>query len=151
MIFRSYNPQEEAFISSLRESIGVSVFTGLLLALALGTALAARFARPISALDAAVKTISSGDLGARVPVARRDEIGSLAENFNGMADRLQTTEKARQTLLADIAHELRTPISILQANLEMILDGVYSADAGRLKSLYEETRILTGRAPNPLP
>ena len=60
-----------------------------------------------------------------------------------MADRLQSTEVGRQNLLADIAHELRTPVSIIQANLEMIIDGVYKADEGRLKSLYDETRILT--------
>lgn len=144
MIFRSYNPQEEAYIASLTKSIGVSVFLGLVLALALGTALASRFASPITKLDAAVKTIAGGDLSARVDIARIDEIGSLAESFNRMADRLQTTETARQNLLADIAHELRTPVSVIQANLEMILDGVYAADEERLKSLYEETRILTG-------
>jgi signal transduction histidine kinase len=143
MVFRSYNPQESAYIASLTRSITLSVAIGLILALALGTFLAARFARPIAALDSAVKTIAEGDMSARVGVGRNDEIGSLAGNFNLMADRLQAAEAARQNLLADIAHELRTPVSIIQANLEMIIDGVYSADAERLKSLYDETRILT--------
>ena len=144
MIFRSYNPQEAAYLASLTESITISVLVGLVLALLLGTLLASRFAKPVAALDSAVKTIAGGDLSARVGVARRDEIGSLAANFNVMADKLQNAEAARQNLLADIAHELRTPVSIIQANLEMIIDGVYEADKGRLKSLYEETRILTG-------
>lgn len=144
MLFKSYNPQEEAFIAALKKSIGASVLFGLALALFFGTILASRFARPIAALDNAVKTIADGDMSARVGVARTDEIGRLAENFNVMADRLQVTEEARQNLLADIAHELRTPVSIIQANLEMIIDGVYAPDEARLKSLYEETRILTG-------
>jgi signal transduction histidine kinase len=143
MIFRNYNPHETAYMASLTQLVTLSVTIGLILALALGTILASRFARPIAALDLAVKTIAEGDLSARVAVARSDEIGSLAGNFNLMADKLQNGEAARQNLLADIAHELRTPVSIIQANLEMIIDGVYAADEVRLKSLYEETRILT--------
>lgn len=143
MVFKTYNPQEEAFISALTRSIGFSVAIGLVLALGLGTVLASRFARPVTALDTAVTTIAGGDLSARVEVGRRDEIGSLAVNFNRMADKLQATETARQNLLADIAHELRTPVSIIQANLEMLIDGVYVPDAARLRSLHEETRILT--------
>lgn len=144
MIFRSYNAQETSYIGALTKSMTVSVSLGLVLALLLGTLLASRFARPIAALDLAVKTIAGGDLSARVGVTRSDEIGSLAESFNLMADKLQAIEIARQNLLADIAHELRTPVSIIQANLEMILDGVYAADEERLRSLYEETRIVTG-------
>jgi signal transduction histidine kinase len=143
MLVRSYNPQEEAFIDSLTSSIGASVAVGLALAILFGAVLAARFARPVVALDRAATAIASGDLGARVPVVRRDEIGSLAENFNLMGERLEATEKERQNLLADIAHELRTPVSVIQANLELMLDGVYAADEARLSSLHEETRILS--------
>jgi len=144
MIFRDYNPQEAAFIVSLTRSIGISVALGLLLALAVGTFLASRFARPVAALDGAVRSLAEGHMGARVTTGRRDELGSLAENFNRMADQLQAAEEARQNLLADIAHELRTPVSVLQANLEMIIAGVYEPDPDRLKSLFEETRILSG-------
>jgi len=143
MLVRSYNPQEEAFIDSLTSSIGASVAVGLALAILFGAVLAARFARPVVALDRAATAIAAGDLGARVPVSRRDEIGSLAENFNLMGERLEATEQERQNLLADIAHELRTPVSVIQANLELMLDGVYAADAARLSSLHEETRILS--------
>ncbi len=143
MIFRSYNPQEQAFLISLAKSLGLSVLVGLILSLILGTTLAARFARPIILLDEAVKRIAEGDRNAQVEVTRRDEIGSLADSFNQMSRRLKLTEEARQNLLADIAHELRTPVSILQANLEMILEGVYTADKQKLKSLYKETVLMT--------
>ncbi len=144
MITQDYNPQELTFIKAVTASTGISVLLGIILAVVSGTLLAARFAKPITELDSAVKKITSGDLSARVDVAGRNEIGSLAENYNHMADRLQKTENSRQTLLSDIAHELRTPVSVIQANLEMIIDGVYTADEERMKSLYEETRILTG-------
>ncbi len=143
MLVRSYNAQESAFLRSLTATTGASVFFGLILALAAGTALASRFAKPIVALDGAVKEIAEGNLTARVAVRRRDELGSLADSFNAMADRLKSTEAARQNLLADTAHELRTPVSVIQANLEMIIDGVYAADSDRIQSLYEETKVLT--------
>ncbi len=144
MITQDYNPQELTFIKAVTASTGISVLLGIILAVVSGTLLASRFAKPITELDSAVKKITSGDLSARVDVVGRNEIGSLAENYNHMADRLQKTENSRQTLLSDIAHELRPPVSVIQANLEMIIDGVYTADEERMKSLYEETRILTG-------
>lgn len=142
MIRPQYNAQEAAYLSSIARSAALSVGVALALALALGATLAARFARRISALDAAVRDIAEGRLGARVSLDRNDEIGSLAVNINGMADRLGAAESARQNLLADMAHELRTPVSIIQANLEMMLDGVYAADEARLRSLLDETLLL---------
>ena len=143
MIFRSYNPQERAFLLSLAKSMGLSVLVGLVLSLVLGSFLAARFARPIVMLDSAVKRITGGDMDTHVSVTRTDEIGSLADSFNLMTERLRRTEAARQNLLADIAHELRTPVSIVQANLEMILEGVYAPDEEKLRSLHKETVLMT--------
>lgn len=138
-----YDPREEAFFDALTSSIGASVLFGILLSLVLGTILTTRFTRPLATLEAAVRTIADGDLKARVRIDRKDEIGSLAGNFNLMADRLEADETSRRNLIADVAHELRTPVSVIQANLEMILDGVYAADKERIRSLYDETRILT--------
>jgi len=143
MIRPTYDPQEAAYRSSIVKSVAASVGAALVLAIVLGVALASRFARRISALDAAVRSIEGGDLAARVVVDKDDEIGSLAGNFNAMADRLDSAEAARQSLLADLSHELRTPVSVIQANLEMMLEGVYEPDEARLQSLYDETRLLT--------
>ncbi len=68
---------------------------------------------------------------------------SLVRAFNGMAARLQLTEEQRRDLMADITHELRTPLTVIQGNLEGILDGVYSPDEAHLKSILEETQILS--------
>ena len=143
MIRPTYDPQEAAYRSSIVKSVAASVGAALVLAIVLGAALASRFARRISALDAAVRSIEGGDLAARVVVDKDDEIGSLAGNFNAMADRLDSAEAARQSLLADLSHELRTPVSVIQANLEMMLTGVYEPDEARLQSLYDETRLLS--------
>ncbi len=143
MLFRSYNPQERVFLLSLAKSLGLSVSIGLILSLFLGSLLAARFTRPIILLENAVRKISRGEKDPRVVINRKDEIGSLAVSFNRMTEQLRITEEARQNLLADIAHELRTPVSILQANLEMIQEGVYRADDEKLKSLYKETVLMS--------
>ena len=142
MLRRSYNPHEEAFVSSLAISIGISILIGVILAVVAGAFFSARFVRPILGLDEAVQRVSKGESGVRATKTRDDEVGRLTDNFNAMAKRIEMTEAARRNLLADIAHELRTPVSVIQANLEMIIDGVYSADKARLESLYDETRIL---------
>ena len=144
MIFSRYNPQETEFLSSFRGSLTLSVLSGFIVALILGSFFASRIIRPLSSLDRAVKAVAEGDRTARVNVSRRDEIGRFAGNFNLMTDKLRVTEEARQNLLADISHELRTPVSIIQANLEMIMEGVYTLDENRLESMYKETKILTG-------
>ena len=80
----------------------------------------------------------------RPRVAERgpSEVRALA-GFNGMAARLEVTEGQRRDLMADITHELRTPLTVIQGNLEGILDGVYSPDEAHLKSILEETQILS--------
>ena len=60
-----------------------------------------------------------------------------------MAERLQVNDQQRRNMLADVSHELRTPITVIQGNVEGILDGMYPADEARLKSILEETQILS--------
>lgn len=143
MVFQVYNPKEEQFLRSITTTLGVTLGLQTVIALLLGLVLASRFVRPITRLEAAVKRISEGSLHEHVEVVGRNEIASLSTHFNIMVDQLQAQETARQNLLADVAHELRTPVSILQANLEMMMDGVYPADRDRLASLHEETQLLT--------
>ena len=148
MVMRSYNPQEKEFFTSLNRSIGSSLISGFILTLFMGSLLASRFARPVLLMNEAVSRVAEGDLNARVKNENQDEIGSLARNFNRMAGKLQIAEESRQNLLADIAHELRTPVSIIQANLEMIMEGIYQADEVKLKRLYRETTLLTSLISN---
>jgi len=67
----------------------------------------------------------------------------LMRGFNSMAERLQINDQQRRNMLADVSHELRTPITVIQGNVEGILDGLYPADEARLKSILEETQVLS--------
>ncbi len=82
------------------------------------------FSRPLKRMKDAVKTMSHRDFSVRLPVLAHDEIGSLSESFNFMAEALEREEALRKHLTSNIAHELRTPLSIMKANAEAMLDGV---------------------------
>jgi signal transduction histidine kinase len=102
-----------------------------------------RFTAPVGDLLDAASRVAEGDFSARVAETGPQEVRALARAFNTMTSRLQASDTQRRTLLADVTHELKTPLAVLQANLEGILDGVYSADEQHLKSLLEETNILS--------
>jgi two-component system OmpR family sensor kinase len=99
--------------------------------------------RPLDDLVEASNKVAEGDYSARVDVKGTPEIRSLLHGFNSMAERLQLTDQQRRNMLADVSHELRTPITVIQGNVEGILDGLYPADEARLKSVLEETQILS--------
>lgn len=115
---------------------GVSAFIA-------GLALTLYLNRPISALTDAATKVRNGDLGARVRTSlHNDEIGRLGHAFNEMVETLQRQEALRKNLVTDLAHEFRTPLSVLTGTIEAIDDGVIKPDAATLKNLGEETRRL---------
>jgi len=87
--------------------------------------------------------VAEGDFSARVEERGPSEVRALTRGFNSMAERLQTNDQQRRAMLADLSHELRTPITVIQGNVEGILDGLYPADELHLKSIMEETQILS--------
>jgi two-component system OmpR family sensor kinase/two-component system sensor histidine kinase BaeS len=99
-------------------------------------------ATPLADVMAAADAIAAGDLSVRVPVHDRAEFGRLAESFNRMAEELERADQQRRNLTADVAHELRTPLHIIQGNLEGIVDGVYEASPEHLEATLDETRVL---------
>lgn len=103
--------------------------------------LSRRVVRPISALTAAARRLGSGDLTGRVPVTGRDEIAALGAEFNAMADRLAASEDRQRRLIADVAHELRTPLANLRGYLEGLADGVLRPDPQLFASLHEEALL----------
>ena len=100
-------------------------------------------ARPLGDLIEAAERVEGGDLSPRVAERGPREMRSLARAFNAMLERLRRTEDQRRRLLTDVTHELRTPVAVIQGNLEAILDGVYPPDAQHLRPVLEETQILS--------
>ena len=102
-----------------------------------------RMSVPLDELLEASSRVADGDFTVRVGERGPFEVRALLREFNSMAEKLELNDKQRRNMLADISHELRSPITIMQGNLEGMIDGVYSADTERLKSLYDETQILS--------
>ena len=90
----------------------------------------------------AIDSVSEGDLSVRVPEHYPRQFGQLAKRFNHMVSELERAEQQRRNLTADIAHELRTPLHIIQGNLEGILDGVYEATPEHINNTLDETKLL---------
>jgi two-component system sensor histidine kinase BaeS len=101
-----------------------------------------RLARPLGALSRAAERIEAGDYSARVDGQGPPELRSLARAFNAMSERLQITDQQRRSFLADVTHELRTPLSVIRGQAEAIADGVYPGDHEHLTPILEATRSL---------
>jgi signal transduction histidine kinase len=114
-----------------------------LISIVVGILLSRSVSAPLSKLADAARSIGRRDLSRRVEVRGSQEIQEVAQAFNEMAADLQQAEILRQNLLADVAHELRTPITVIQGNLQAILDDVYELDKAEIAQLYDQTRQLT--------
>ncbi|MDF2571154.1 MAG: sasA 12 [Sporomusa sp.] len=129
---------EQNFLTSVHQSL-IWVGVGLLLAgLAASYALACSITTPLRTVSAAAQEIGKGNFAQKVPVTTKDEVGSLALIFNRMAETLDNNNKLRQQFLANIAHELRTPLAVIQGHLEGMIDGIIDPDQKHLTSLHEE-------------
>ena len=131
-------PTEEAFLKSVHESL-IWVGMGLIaLGVLLGTVIARGIIRPLQELNIATQKIAMGQLEVSELKEGRDEVGQLSVTFNKMSKSLVENSKLRKRFLADIAHELKTPLAILQGSLEAMLDGLIPADKSNLSSMHEE-------------
>src|SRR5438552_10745573 len=125
--------------TALLRAIAGAAGLAAVLALLTGLAVAGRITRPVGKLIAATRAMGRGDRTARVgQVPAPGELRELATAFDQMADTLDRQEQLRRALVADVAHELRTPIAVLQAGHEALLDGVAEPTPGELASLRDE-------------
>lgn len=102
-----------------------------------------RFGRPLEELFNAINAVEEGDLSVRVSEKTSDMFSDLFKRFNKMIGELERAEQQRRNLTADIAHELRTPLHIIQGNLEGIVDGVYQPTPEHINATLDETQLLT--------
>lgn len=137
------NRQDRNFLEMLTGSVVISSLIVLPLAGLLAFFLIRRITAPIHQMKVGAQRISCGDFDFQVHAKGRDELTGLAQAFNSMARRLVELESARKEMIADISHELRTPVALLQARLEMILAGRYRADQGNLELMEKDLSQLS--------
>ena len=129
-----------AFTRAILLSLALAASVATLAALAVTWLVARRIAVPVTGLATAVGRLAAGHLDTRVAEpGLGPEFAALAQGFNVMAARLAGTERVRQRMLADLAHELRTPLASVEATIEAVADGVLPADAGTWATLAEQT------------
>jgi signal transduction histidine kinase len=131
----------------LSSTINRFLIWGALLAIAIAIIvtffLSRRILSPIRALTYTAKKLGKGDFNSRVDIKDRGELGELANTFNSMAGDLQRNEVLRRNMVADVAHELRTPLSNVSGYLEAIRDDVIKPEPSVIFSLSEEVDLLS--------
>ncbi len=134
---------EGIILARVYQSIMLAGVAAVLAAFIIGGLFAYGLVRPMRQLTHATTLIARGDLSHRVDINDKDEIGDLARSFNKMANDLQNAERLRREMTADIAHELRNPLAVLQSNVEAIIDGVLPANSENLQPLLDQTQLLS--------
>jgi signal transduction histidine kinase len=130
---------EQDFLDSITRQFAVIGGAIALAALAVGVTLSWQIARPLRALTEAAEDLRAGQLGRQVIASGSAELSELAAAFNSMSHDLAAGEQLRQRMAADIAHELRTPVSVLRGHLEAMLDGVFPLDMPHLAVAHDQT------------
>ncbi len=147
------NPLEREFIRRTNRMMLFSALGASLVALLIGVFLSRTLTRPIRELTEATHAVAKGELGAQVSVRSKDELGELATSFNQMSLDLARSTEARKQMTADVAHELRTPLSLIIGHADAVHDGVLKPtrnnfeiirdEALRLDHLVEDLRMLS--------
>jgi len=135
-------PLEQAFVERLRWLLVVGGLLACALGVLLGLALSRNLTAPLQRLATAARAVARRDFSQRVRVEGSAEMAEVARSFNEMTAALEKSEQQRRNLVADVAHELRTPLSVVQGNLRAILDDVYPLEKTEISRLYDETRLL---------
>lgn len=141
---RNFNPNtpEANFLKNVNQATLVSATVAVTLALVLGGFLAFSMTRSLRELTEATGDIARGRFGKQVKVRSKDEIGTLAESFNQMSTDLDTATKARRQMTADIAHDLRSPLSVITGYAEALSDEKLVGTPDVYNILLQETKLL---------
>jgi two-component system sensor histidine kinase BaeS len=134
---------ETSFLSSVSTSLWIAGGIAVAIAAAVAIAFSRQITAPLRRLSAAAGRVAGGDTSCRVATTSTDEVGNLTNTFNCMVESLDRNQDARRKLMGDLAHEMGTPLSVIQSNLEGILDGVVEASPDKITSLHQETVLLS--------
>ncbi|PUA96158.1 two-component system sensor histidine kinase BaeS [Acidovorax sp. 107] len=133
---------DQAFLAQHLGFVAWTGLAGLALALLLSGWLARRWLAPVEALATGARGIAQGHLHTRVPVHGNDELAQLARTFNTMAEQLGSIEASRRQWLGDVAHELRTPLAAMRAEIEAVQDGIRPFDDKTALRLHRQVMRL---------
>jgi two-component system sensor histidine kinase BaeS len=136
---RFLHPMQVRFLSRQKLALALAAACMVIAVIFISLPLARRLVKPIKAMAGATHDIASGRYATRVPILSSDELGRLARDFNNMALTLEKHEKEQRQWIADISHELRTPVAVLRGEIEALLDGVRPITSEAIGSLHGET------------
>jgi signal transduction histidine kinase len=137
-----FNPQEAQFLQRTTEALIFAIVIAMLVAVLMGVILARTLTGPLQALTRAAHSITQGDLEQQVKVGSDDEIGKLASAFNHMSQEVSRVNRLKQQMTADIAHDLRTPLTVISGYIESMREGVLQPTSERLSLIYSEIERL---------
>lgn len=137
-----FNPEEYLFLQRTNEALLYALIGAMLAALILGILLARTLIKPLKALTEAANLIAEGNLEQQVTVDSMDEIGQLATSFNLMSKEVARVNGLRRQMTADIAHDLRTPLTTIAGYIESMQEGVLNPTPERLALIYSEIEVL---------
>jgi signal transduction histidine kinase len=136
------NPEESLFLEHTTQSLLLAGLGALLVALVMGIFLSRSLTKPLKALTHAAQNIADGHLEQQVIVNSKDEIGQLANTFNRMSQEVARANQQRRQMTADIAHDLRTPLTVIAGYVEAMRDDVLKPTPERLDLIYQEIERL---------
>jgi len=143
MIGSKLLPVQNDFLDSVKRAIFLASIAVIIFTFIIGYFLVIQITRPIRKLQKASNKIAKGDLSVRVDINSNDELGDLATGFNSMTKSLEEAEQWKRQIIADSAHELRTPVALIQGHLEMMLEGIYLIDREGIQTILNETLRLS--------
>ena len=136
------NTVEQKYVDAVNRALLIAALAGMLLALLLGIWLARTLTRPVNELTTATRAMARGQLEQQVPVRSSDELGELAVSFNQMSTDLARANQSRRQMTADIAHDLRNPLTVIGGYLESLMDGKLKPTPERYATMYGEVQHL---------
>ena len=135
--------REQQYLDRTNLALFVSALGAAAIALFLSLVLARTLTQPVRELTSAIRAMAQGKLGVAVPVRSRDELGQLTTVFNQMSADLARANQARRQMTADIAHDLRTPLSVIKGYCEGLRDGVLKPTPHTFQTMYQEAEHLS--------
>ena len=136
------SPREAQYLASAQRALSQAAFGAALIALLGGILLARNLTRPLRDLTHAIEAMAQGELKQEVPVRSTDELGTLTVAFNKLSSDLARSNELRRQMTADIAHDLRTPLSVINAYIDGLRDGVFRPTPERFEAMHTEMRHL---------